>query len=45
VVVGGIIPDQDAADLKKQGVAEVFQPGASLDNIVQFIRGSVKEAA
>ncbi|MDE3165482.1 MAG: cobalamin B12-binding domain-containing protein [Acidobacteriota bacterium] len=41
VVVGGIIPDEDAADLKRQGVAEVFQPGASLDAIVQFIRGAV----
>ena len=41
VIVGGIVPDQDAADLKRQGVAEVFQPGASLDAIVQFIRGAV----
>ncbi|MBS1857730.1 MAG: cobalamin B12-binding domain-containing protein [Acidobacteria bacterium] len=40
VVVGGIIPDEDAAELKRQGVAEVFQPGASLDAIVQFIRGA-----
>jgi len=38
VVVGGIIPDEDAEMLKKDGVAEVFQPGASLDAIVNFIR-------
>lgn len=38
VVVGGIIPDQDAASLKGQGVAEVFQPGASLETVVAFIR-------
>jgi methylmalonyl-CoA mutase C-terminal domain/subunit len=38
VLVGGIVPDEDAAELKKQGVAEVFQPGASLDSIVEFIR-------
>jgi methylmalonyl-CoA mutase, C-terminal domain len=38
VIVGGIIPDEDAAELKRQGVAEVFQPGASLDAIVGFIR-------
>src|SRR3954471_13466035 len=31
VVVGGIIPDDDAEELKRQGVAAVFQPGASLD--------------
>lgn len=45
VVVGGIIPDEDAAELKRQGVAAVFQPGASLEEIVQFIRSSVPEAA
>lgn len=45
VVVGGIIPDEDAAELKALGVAQVFQPGASLDKIVEFIRASVKQAA
>jgi len=45
VVVGGIIPDQDAAELKKLGVAEVFQPGASLEKIIYFIRESVKQPA
>ena len=38
VLVGGIIPDDDAAELKKLGVAGIFQPGASLEAIVQFIR-------
>jgi len=45
VVVGGIIPDDDAELLKKQGVAAVFQPGASLEEIVTFIRSSVKQLA
>ena len=45
VVVGGIIPDQDSAELKKLGVAEVFQPGASLEKIIYFIRESVKQPA
>jgi len=45
VIVGGIVPDEDAAELKKIGVAGVFQPGASLDQIVEFIRSSVKQAA
>jgi len=44
VVVGGIVPDEDAAELKRLGVAEVFQPGASLDAIVNFIRGAVAAA-
>src|ERR1017187_10519459 len=41
VIVGGIVPDEDAAALKQRGVAAVFQPGASLDAIVEFIRRSV----
>jgi methylmalonyl-CoA mutase C-terminal domain/subunit len=45
VIVGGIVPDEDAAQLKRMGVAAVFQPGASLDQIVEFIRGSVRQAA
>src|SRR5271166_3721221 len=45
VVVGGTIPDEDAFELKKLGVAEVFQPGASLEKIVEFIRASVKQVA
>lgn len=45
VVVGGIIPDEDAAELKRQGVAAVFQPGAPLQDIVDFIREKVKQAA
>ncbi|MGD1155083.1 MAG: cobalamin B12-binding domain-containing protein [Terriglobia bacterium] len=42
VVVGGIIPDEDIAGLKQAGVAEVFQPGASTQAIVEFIRKNVK---
>ena len=41
VVVGGIIPDDDAAELMKLGVAAVFQPGASLEEIVNFLRSAV----
>src|SRR3954467_10315658 len=37
LIVGGIVPDEDAAALKSKGVAAVFQPGASLDEIVNFI--------
>ena len=42
VVLGGIIPDQDIAALKEQGVAAIFQPGTAMDDIVQFIRANVK---
>src|SRR3982751_995022 len=46
VLVGGIIPDEDAARLKQLGVAAVFQPGASLESIISFIQERVyqKEA-
>ena len=45
VIVGGIVPDEDAAELKRLGVAAVFQPGSSLEAIAQFIRGAVKQPA
>ncbi len=38
VFAGGIIPDQDIAHLKKLGVAEVFQPGSQLEDIVALLR-------
>jgi len=41
VILGGTIPDADAERLKTLGVAGVFQPGASLDDIAQFIRDHV----
>jgi methylmalonyl-CoA mutase C-terminal domain/subunit len=42
LLVGGIIPDQDIDGLKKAGVAAIFQPGTSMDEIVKFIRANVK---
>jgi methylmalonyl-CoA mutase, C-terminal domain len=45
VVVGGIIPDQDIGQLKKVGVAAIFQPGTAMDEIVNFIRENVKPRA
>src|SRR6185437_9506426 len=37
-VVGGIIPDEDIPLLKKNGVNMVFTPGASLQEVVDYIR-------
>jgi methylmalonyl-CoA mutase, C-terminal domain len=45
VIVGGIVPDEDIPTLKESGVAAVFQPGASTQEIVEFIRSHVKQAA
>src|ERR1700760_4129419 len=44
VIVGGIIPDEDARELLAQGVAAVFQPGASLDGIVVSVRQAAEAA-
>ncbi len=38
VIVGGIIPDADVPVLRDKGVAAVFQPGASLQSIADFLR-------
>ncbi|MBO0690434.1 MAG: cobalamin B12-binding domain-containing protein [Candidatus Dormibacteraeota bacterium] len=35
---GGIIPDEDIAALKRQGVAEIFTPGTPLQDIVDWLR-------
>ena len=42
VIGGGIIPEEDIAKLKKLGIKEIFLPGTSLDNIVGWVRDSVK---
>jgi len=44
VVVGGIIPDADEAELLHAGVAMVFHPGSKLEDIVRDIAGLVSTA-
>jgi methylmalonyl-CoA mutase C-terminal domain/subunit len=41
VFVGGIIPGQDVSELKGMGVAEVFLPGASTQDIIRLIETTV----
>ena len=41
VTVGGTIPAEDIPELKKLGVAEVFTPGSSTQDIIEFIQSSV----
>jgi methylmalonyl-CoA mutase C-terminal domain/subunit len=38
VLIGGIIPEADIAELKRIGIAEVFLPGTTTQAIVDFIR-------
>src|SRR5947208_16878853 len=40
VVVGGTIPRDDADELRRQGVAAVFTPGAPTSDIVEFLRNA-----
>ena len=42
VVLGGIIPEADIPGLKKEGIAEVFLPGTSTQEIVDFVRTHVR---
>jgi methylmalonyl-CoA mutase C-terminal domain/subunit len=41
VIIGGIVPDDDEAMLLDAGVSRVFHPGASLDDIADYIRSIV----
>jgi methylmalonyl-CoA mutase C-terminal domain/subunit len=45
VLVGGIIPAQDIAELKEMGVAGVFQPGASTQDVVRAVEAAATRAA
>jgi methylmalonyl-CoA mutase C-terminal domain/subunit len=40
-VLGGIIPDADLPALKAMGVAAVFRPGTSMQEIVEFITARI----
>ena len=42
ITVGGTIPADDIPELKQLGVSEVFTPGASTQEIIDFISGAVR---
>lgn len=43
VVGGGIIPAEDAEELKKAGVAGIFGPGTDTREIVEFVKTHVRK--
>jgi methylmalonyl-CoA mutase C-terminal domain/subunit len=43
VVGGGIIPLEDVDYLKKSGISEIFGPGTSTNDIVEFIRKNIRQ--
>lgn len=42
VLVGGIVPQEDIPSLKESGISEVFLPGTSTEDIVNFINSNVR---
>ncbi len=44
VVVGGIVPDGEAAELLEAGVARVFHPGSAREDIVEAVRRLAEDA-
>jgi methylmalonyl-CoA mutase C-terminal domain/subunit len=42
---GGIIPQEDVETLKKDGVKEIFTPGASTEDIVHWVRATISPRA
>ena len=42
LLAGGIIPEEDIIELKKTGILEVFTPGASTREIIDFVREQVR---
>jgi methylmalonyl-CoA mutase C-terminal domain/subunit len=42
VVIGGIIPDVDIAELNAMGIKGVFLPGTPMQQIVDFINGNAR---
>jgi methylmalonyl-CoA mutase C-terminal domain/subunit len=43
VFAGGIIPEEDIAELKKLGIKEIFGPGTPTERIIQFVLDNIKE--
>jgi methylmalonyl-CoA mutase C-terminal domain/subunit len=45
VIGGGIIPEADIPLLKELGVAQVFTPGATTTEIVEWVRDNVQDSS
>jgi len=43
LIGGGIIPDEDRAKLKEMGVGGLFGPGASTQEIIEYIKVEVEK--
>jgi methylmalonyl-CoA mutase C-terminal domain/subunit len=45
VLGGGVIRPEDIADLKQRGVREIFTPGATTQQVVEWVRRNVRPRA
>lgn len=43
VFAGGIIPEEDASELKKLGIKEIFGPGTTTETIIKYVFDNVPE--
>ena len=43
VILGGTIPEDAVADLKRKGVQGVFTPGTPIENVVTFVKENVRK--
>jgi methylmalonyl-CoA mutase C-terminal domain/subunit len=43
VFAGGIIPEEDVAEMKKLGIREVFGPGTTTDAIIRYVLENVRK--
>ncbi len=42
IIGGGVIPEEDIPKLKEAGVEEIFTPGTSTSEVVEYIKGHLK---
>ena len=42
IIGGGVIPDEDIPGLKEAGVSEIFTPGTTTTEMIEFIKGNLK---
>jgi methylmalonyl-CoA mutase C-terminal domain/subunit len=41
VFAGGIVPEEDVAEMKTLGIKEIFGPGTTTDSIIQYVRDNL----
>ncbi|RKD33876.1 cobalamin B12-binding domain-containing protein [Thermohalobacter berrensis] len=45
IIGGGVIPEDDIPGLKEAGIAEIFTPGTSTTEVIEYIENSVKKSS